>query len=138
MPKNIKSIFRVKRKFPLFILLLVLLVVIFTNYMGLMINITPSMKNGLYLKQSGAIKRGNIISFCLNSHYQQIGLSQHYLQRGSVCDGSNPLIKQVIAIPGDDVLLAENYIAVNRIKHFYKTFHVDSFNRPLMTYPRGI
>ena len=138
MQKSIKSIFRIKRKWPLLILLLALLVVIFTNYLGLIINITSSMKNGLYIKQSSAIKHGDIVSFCLSSHAQHIGLSQHYLQRGSGCDGSNPLIKQVIAIPGDDVVLAENYIAVNYIKHFYKTYHEDSFNSPLMTYPRGI
>ena len=93
-----KSIFRIKRKFALFILLLVLLVVIFADYLGLRTNITPSMKNGLYIKQSGVIKHGDIISFCLNSHYQQIGLIQHYLQRGSSCDRSSPFIKQVIAI----------------------------------------
>ena len=93
---------------------------------------------GSTLNKVARLRRGDIISFCLSSHAQQIGLSQHYLQRGSGCDGSNPLIKQVIAIPGDDVLLAENHIAVNHIKHFYKTLHEDSFNRPLMIYPRGI
>lgn len=138
MQKNIKNIFGIKRKWPLLILLLALLVVIFAKYLRLIINITPSMKNGFYIKQSGAINHGDIITLCLNNHYQQIGLSQHYLQRGSVCNGSNPLIKQVIAIPGDDVVLAENYIAVNHIRHFYKTYHEDSFNRPLMIYPRGI
>lgn len=129
---------KVKRKWPLLILLFVALVTVLIESQGLIINVTPSVKTGLYLKQSGVINRGDIVVFCLNNHDQQIGLTHHYLHVGSVCNGSDPLIKQVIAIPGDEVVLTEDTITVNQKPYFYKTHHYDSFKQPLVMYPRGV
>jgi conjugative transfer signal peptidase TraF len=109
----------------------------FLNFAGLLINITPSMKLGLYIKASGNIKPGDIVAFCLAEPYKILGLTKTYIQQGSKCGGTDPLIKQVIAIPGDNVVLADNYIEVNSYKQFYPTLHQDSAGRSLAAYPRG-
>jgi conjugative transfer signal peptidase TraF len=101
------------------------------------INITSSMPLGLYIKQSGDIKRGDIVLVCLSEAYKTIGLQRHYVIKGNKCDGMTPLIKKVIAIPGDKVTLTDEYIKVNEQKYFYLTYYYDSKKRALNVYPRG-
>ncbi len=48
---------------------------------GLTINTTPSMEIGLYIKQQGEIKRGDVVLVCLVDPYKTIGLQQIISQR---------------------------------------------------------
>lgn len=128
---------KIRRKYPLIATTAFLAVVITTQLLGVVINITPSMKEGVYTKAKGKIETGDVVSFCLNNPYQQLGLERHYLESGHKCNGTDPLIKQVIAIPGDDVVLTDDAIEVDGVRYFYKTSHEDSFRRSLAVYPRG-
>ena len=109
-----------------------------TQYFGVMINTSSSMPLGFYIKSNAKINRGDIVAFCLQPRYARTGLQHHYLKYGFECDGGvRPLIKQVIAMPGDNVQLADEYIAINNKLYFYKTFHQDSHGRHLTSFPRG-
>ena len=104
---------------------------------GVLINITPSMKRGIYIKSSNEIERGSIISLCINEPYKQQGLASQYIQKGSQCRGAYPLIKEVVAVPGDDVKLQDHYFEVNGKPLFYETQHQDSNGRSITIFPRG-
>lgn len=95
------------------------------------------MPEGIYIKRNGKIQRGSIVAVCLCAPYQAIGLKRKYIERGNTCQGAYPLIKQVIAVPGDNVVLTNKDIVVNSKTFFYKTLAVDSIGRKLSKYPRG-
>lgn len=132
--------FQVKRKAPLWFLMVgfIVIAVGFWLYQtGLVINITGSMPRGIYWSQSGPIQRGDLVTFCLHEKDEALAIERHYLIHGSRCQLSEPLIKKVIAVPGDRVVLTADFIAVNgRVLH-YKTLDKDSHGRPLTAYPAG-
>lgn len=132
---------RLQRKYPLWILSIAVLFTITAYFLyenGLIINITDSMPKGIYWRENGAIQRNDIIAFCLKPEYQKFALKRGYLIRagGNRCQYSEPVIKKVIAAPGDNVILSEESITVNGKTYFYKTLHKDSNGRTLFTYPR--
>lgn len=108
------------------------------KFFGVMINVSPSMPLGIYVKKFSAIKRGDIVAICLDHQQAQLGLQRHYLKPGFACNGAQPLIKKVIAIPGDVVQLTDHSITVNGHVYFYPTFYQDSRGHSLSAFPRGI
>lgn len=111
---------------------------------GLIINITPSMPRGIYIKNYHSnITRKTLALICLHEPYQSLGLQRGYLMHGQSCHGNNassdaaPLLKSVLALPGDDVILQNDYIAVNGARYSYRTAQHDSAGRALASYPRG-
>ena len=135
MIKNFTN--KLKRKYPLIVLFFLFAIAITAKLLGVSINVTPSMKEGVYIRKYGKIKRGDIVAFCLKEPYRTIGLNRLYIEKGQKCNGTDPLIKEIIAIPGDNVILTDQYLAVNGVKYPYKTFYVDSIGRKLDVYPRG-
>gem|GEM_PF-3309728 len=89
-----------------------------------------------YLRTGYAIKRGDLVLVCLNNVYKKYGLERGYLIKGNKCDGIDPLIKRVIALPGDSVILHRDYIMVNNTKYPYATASHDSRGILLNSYPR--
>jgi conjugative transfer signal peptidase TraF len=117
-----------------FILIAVAVSIVIT---GATINVTPSMKIGLYIKQEGEIKRGDIVLVCLTEPYKTIGLHNQYIMQGSRCNGANSLIKEVVALPNDLVILTDSSLEINGKTYPYRTYYFDSKDRPLSVYPRG-
>ena len=108
-------------------------------YQSFIINISPSEPLGIYKIQNiDQIQRGNIVAVCLPSKYQEIGLKRAYLLPGIRCDKTAPLIKTVIAVPGDNVILKNNEIIVNNNIYLYITKYFDSHSRKLDVFPRGV
>ncbi len=103
----------------------------------IMINVSPSMKEGFYIRSSGEIKRGDIVAACLTAPYQTIGLSNLYIEKGQRCNGADPLIKSVIAVPGDQVVLNNGGFIINDESFLYPTERQDSAGKKLAAYPRG-
>ena len=103
----------------------------------LVFNITSSMPRGFYVKSLGTIQRDDIITFCLDAKQQQEGLKKGYLLAGTACGKTAPLIKQVVAIPNDDIVLTANTITVNHKIYHAPIFYKDSQGRPLNSYPIG-
>lgn len=122
---------------PLMILLVIIAVIFWVHGLGMLINWTPSIKQGIYIKESGVIHRGNLVALCLPEPYQSLALSRAYVMNGDACHGTIPLLKEVIAVPGDEVKLTEDVIQVNGRAYFFKTEQNDHLGRPLMAYPKG-
>lgn len=139
MRKSFNNVIQaVKNKRRLFIVMFVFVVLmIVSKRLGVLINITPSMPIGLYIRATGPLSRGDVIAFCLSEPYQTIGIKQAYLAKGQVCHGADPLIKQVLAVPGDDVLLDKQFIQVNGVIYHYVARDKDSMGRALAIYPSG-
>lgn len=114
--------------------------VIFLLYMfGITINDTPSMPVGVYIKSKGNIQRGDIVAFCLKEPYLSVGLKRLYLERGNACNNKSVvLIKQVVAVPYDEVVLTDDFMIVNKTRLNYKTKFFDSAGRQIQVYPRGL
>lgn len=104
---------------------------------GVIVNFTPSLPYGFYIKVNSKINTGDYVAFCLPPEYQKIGLERKYLEVGKICNGSVPLVKKVIAVPYQQVTLADSYIIVDDKKLQFRTIKFDSNNRPLDSYPRG-
>jgi len=129
---------KLNKKYPLIVLLLLAILWFLVKQWGLIINVTLSMPRGLYIKQYGELSRGGIVSFCLTKPYQSFGLQRLYIAKGVACNGADALIKEVIAIPGDSVVLQDNFIKVNNTVYLYKTHYRDSIGRKLFVCPRGV
>ncbi|MBV9576701.1 MAG: S26 family signal peptidase [Gammaproteobacteria bacterium] len=96
------------------------------QHFGMLLNVTPSMPLGIYARSNGVIQRGSIVTFCLPDFYKTLALNKLYIQKGRRCDGAEPLIKEVIAVPGDHVFLTNDAIAVNGKRYAYPTLTKDS------------
>ncbi len=129
-----------KAKFPLskslYIGLILLALLYVCKWTGMIINLTPSMPIGLYMKSSGHIHQGDIVAVCLPKPWKSLGLKRGYLLKGDQCQGSAPLIKSVLATPQDSVRLTEDRIQVNGISKRFDSVDVDLHGRPLYRYPK--
>ncbi|MDX2164738.1 MAG: conjugative transfer signal peptidase TraF [Gammaproteobacteria bacterium] len=111
-------------------------------YNSFVINITPSEPLGIYkihqISEVNQIHRDDIVAVCLSSRYQDLGLRQGYLFSGMRCGKTAPLIKTVVALPGDTVILKSNEVVVNGKVLIYATKYIDSHGRRLDVFPRGV
>ncbi len=84
---------------------------------GIRINLTPSMPLGLYYFSSSTPRRGDIVAVCLPENIASEGLKRHYLFYGHCHDNgtmhSMAVLKQVIAVPDDEVIVGNTEIMVN-------------------------
>lgn len=103
----------------------------------LVINVTDSMPKGIYLKQYGNIKRNDIVLVCLDSKSERLGLSRHYILPGMACGKSSPLVKEVLAIPEDNVSFNSRGLAINSSFYLLSITSYDSENRKLPIFPYG-
>ena len=128
---------RIKNKKPVLVFMLSAAIILFFA-LRVVINVTPSMPEGIYFKSSASFTRENIVLVCLDEVFQHLGISQRYLLRGHyICSQTRPLIKHIIAIPGDHVVLSDQAITVNGHDYLYPTFYQDARQRRLNVYPRG-
>jgi conjugative transfer signal peptidase TraF len=134
-------IIRIYRKYLLVVLALTIIVLLLFVYgkNKLIINTSPSIPLGIYALKpiSGQLKQNDLIAFCLNKKDQDFALSRGYILAGTRCNGSTPLLKSIIAIPGDKVTLTNNEIIVNNKIYNYPTQQYDSKHRLLPSWPRG-
>lgn len=132
---------RIYRKYPLVVLALTIIILLLFVYAKskLIINTSPSIPLGIYTLKpiSGQLKQNDLIAFCLDKKDQDFALSRGYILAGTRCNGSTPLLKSIIAIPGDNVTLTNNKIIVNNKTYNYPTQQYDSKNRLLPNWPRG-
>lgn len=104
---------------------------------GIIFTYTGSIPVGFYriVANSGPIQRGDIISFCLPDKVAEMGLKRGYLHHGTCANGSEELIKQVVAVPGDTVALSQNQMTVNGVtmgmEYFAPTHVMDKDHLPV-------
>jgi conjugative transfer signal peptidase TraF len=112
--------------------LIILLITLAFKISKLQLNVSTSMPIGFYRTiQSSTLNHDHIVAACLPNHIGNEALQRGYLSKGKCANGAIPVIKQVIAIPGDDVILTIDGITVNG--HFYLAPHrsVDHNNLPI-------
>lgn len=96
------------------------------------VNWTSSAPLGLYREVARPPRRGDLAFLCLPSNLESFGRARGYLWAGSCPGGSSPILKQVVALPGDEVDVQQSSFAVNgRLLDCSELHDVDSFGRPL-------
>lgn len=101
------------------LLLIYLLVCKDLQNAGFRINLSASMPVGLYRRvDASIIHRGDWVSVCLPNLIAHEGLKKGYLLFGQCSSGVVPVLKQVIAVPKDNVLLSDCEIQVNDEHYF--------------------
>lgn len=106
--------------------------------LGLRFNWTLSAPVGVYRELPGPSRRGELALVCLPSDIESLGRARSYLSAGSCRSGSSPVLKQVVALPGDEVEVRQDFFAVNgRMLDRSELRDVDSLGRPLAHVPLG-
>ena len=103
------------------------------------INWTRSAPIGLYsTHQPDAVTRNDLVVVCLQGGVAGLGRARGYLPAGTCPSGTSPILKQVVAVAGDEVELQGNFFAVNgRVIDRSQRHSVDSLGRPLEPLPFG-
>jgi conjugative transfer signal peptidase TraF len=101
------------------------------------INLAPSSPLGIYwLLPLSYPSRGAFVVVCPPARIAAFGLARGYLRPGFCPQGCMPLLKTVIALPGDQVVASEDGIAVNgRPSAHSKPRSSDSRSRPIEPMP---
>jgi len=83
---------------------------------GLRINFTPSMPLGIYrlepLSATGVV-RGMVVAVCAPDGAADLGRHRGYLATGPCSDDTELLLKIVVGVPGDEVAVSAEGVAVN-------------------------
>jgi conjugative transfer signal peptidase TraF len=102
----------------------------------LRINSSPSLPIGLYI--TSADKRANLVEFCPPVPFAAMAIARGYRSAGACPDGATPLLKPVVAVPGDVVELSNSGVAVNgNLLSNTAPLCADSKGRALTHWPFG-
>jgi conjugative transfer signal peptidase TraF len=80
---------------------------------GLRLNSTGSLPLGLYLVSTAA--DANLVEFCPPEPYSRLSVVRRYRNPGNCPDGDSPLLKPIVARPGDVVVLSKSGLQVNGV-----------------------
>ncbi len=96
------------------------------------------MPIGLYkVSNPQNLKTGDVVVVCLPPSIGEEGLAREYLNPGKCTGGYSPIIKELIAAPGDNVTLTPQAILVNGQTYLAPIHSVDLQGKPLASIPRG-
>jgi conjugative transfer signal peptidase TraF len=104
---------RLHRRWPLVLMAVSAAMAIAASAFDLRVNTTASMPIGLYREVPRRLERGAWVVFCLPEEPAWLGRERGYLRRGSCADGSQELVKEIAAVPGDSVALSRAGLTVN-------------------------
>jgi len=143
--KKPKSILRLLIKLIMSLVLLAILAIALLDlfsisilYLGFYVNWSPSMPMGLYkVSNPQNLKTGDAVVVCLPPAIGEIGLAREYLNPGKCPGGFDPLIKKLIATPGDAVTLTNQAMIANGKSYSAPLQKADAKGRPLASIPRG-
>jgi len=105
---------------------------------GIRINTSYSLPLGLYTTTDEP--NAELIEFCPAEPFATESASRSYRTRGFACpDGAVPLLKPIVARPGDIVVVSPEGIIVNgRLLRKTRPSPNDSSGRPLKPWPIGL
>ena len=108
---------------------------------GLRLNASASIPPGIYRFAAVSpreIHRGMLVAVCAPSRAVQLGRRRGYVSSGECAENSEPLLKTVAAVAGDDVAISRSGVSVNgRLLRNSKPLALDSAGRPLVSWPPG-
>lgn len=108
-----------RRRFVKFVAFyMVLLAIVALGFMqGYRINTTPSYPIGIYKlnKSVTELRIGDLVAFCPRKEgVFKFSSERGYLERGICESGLEPLVKRIVAKPGDDVVVSD-IVSVNGV-----------------------
>ena len=106
--------------------------------LGLRVNTSYSLPLGLY--QVTTDESAPLIEFCPDEPFASESSKRGYRSRGLICpDGAVPLLKPVVARPGDFVAVTDAGLSVNgaRMRNT-APLRYDRLGRPLQAWPVGL
>lgn len=77
---------------------------------GFRLNVTSSLPRGVYRLTDGPLRRGDVVSFCLEGAFADLARERGYVAPGSCPSGLRPLMKRLAGLPGDQVRLTDEGI----------------------------
>ena len=80
---------------------------------GVRFNSTGSLPIGLYRVSTAA--DANLVEFCPPEPYSRLSVVRQYRNPGNCPDGDSPLLKPIVASPGDVVVLSKSGLQVNGV-----------------------
>lgn len=106
--------------------------------LGIRINTSYSLPLGLYATTNEP--NAELIEFCPAEPFATESASRGYRTRGFACpDGGVPLLKPIVARPGDLVIVSQTGIIVNgRLLRKTQPASKDASGRPLKPWPIGL
>jgi conjugative transfer signal peptidase TraF len=100
--------------------------------LGIHINLSASAPRGLYRAVVGTPAPGMWIAACVTEEAAALGLARGYLRPGPCPGGTEPILKPVVAVPGDVVDVSPHGVAVNGLfLPGSEPASLDSSGRPL-------
>jgi conjugative transfer signal peptidase TraF len=108
---------------------------------GLHFNVTASMPLGIYrlapVPKSG-VQRGMFVAVCAPIDAARLGRRRGYLANGRCAADTEPLVKVVAGVAGDELTISSRGVAVNEcpLPHS-RPLKFDSAGRPLSPWPHG-
>ena len=117
--------------------LVVIMLLVLMGIFHMRFNVTPSMPIGFYYQvaNSGKLQRGQTVEVCLPKVIGEEGLQRGYLNKGYCEGGFEPVIKELIATPGDAVQITQEGISVNQIFYYAPFIQLDMNGKPMSSYP---
>ena len=82
---------------------------------GFRVNLTPSLPKGVYRLTGEAVKKGDLVCFCLPSGnpFSRVAKERQYLGNGYCPSGLKPLLKKLVGVPGDRFSIEANGLFLN-------------------------
>lgn len=103
---------------------------------GVRLNDSPSLPIGLYVVTSD--RSADLVEFCPTEPYASLAAERGYRSEGSCPDGGAPLMKPIVAQPGDTVDISSRNFAVNgKALPNSAPLNVDTEGRSLQHWPFG-
>ena len=103
---------------------------------GVRINASPSLPIGVYLTSSQP--EANLVEFCPSEPFATFAIARGYRDAGVCPDAAAPLMKPIVAGPGDVVEVSGQGIAVNGyLLPNTAPLAIDSHGRSLTPWPFG-
>lgn len=115
----------------------ILLALMLMKIFSVTFNFTPSMPIGFYYKISKAVnlKVGEDVEVCLPEKIGKVGLKRGYIDEGSCPGGFEPIVKKLIAVPGDKISLTKKSIIVNGVEYRAPYIEYDMHGNHMIAYP---
>lgn len=117
--------------------LVVITLLVLMGVFHMRFNFTPSMPIGFYYQVAhpGILQRGQTVEVCLPRIIGEQGLQRGYLNEGSCEGGFEPVIKELIAVSGDEVQVTQESIFVNHVPYYAPFIQLDMNGQPMSSYP---
>ena len=105
---------------------------------GYHINLTDSLPRGIYRDTQQPITYGVLVAECLPQEWAELAVKRGWLGPGACANGTTPILKKVVAMPGDRVDLTNAYVAVNgKVLLLTASLLLDSQGREIPRVKRG-